>query len=125
MSESQPTKLIQNRGGVVFGTAKAKQSQAAQSAAQQRQSKGIAVRGPALLIQDVCDTEEVLGRPEMDIDLFGCSCISMAKAGTYELDGDAFFVEGRAEIMPQGMRTEARNPGVPGKFCTEAVQTVS
>ena len=76
---------------------------------------------PTKLIQNVGDTEQIFGWPEMNVDLFGCSGVGVSKAGTYELNRNAFFIQGRAEIVPQGMRTEAGNPGVPGKLCTETI----
>ena len=78
-----------------------------------------------ILIQDVGDTQQVLGRPEMDVDSFGRPCIGMAEASADELDRDAFFVECRAEIMSDCVRPEPPYPGMLGKFFTEAVQAVS
>ena len=80
--------------------------------------------GPFFLIQDIGDTQQVLGRPEVDVDFFCGPGIGMPKNGAYELDGDAFSVQGRGEIMTEGMRAEPRYPGVPGKFITETPQTV-
>lgn len=72
-------------------------------------------------IQDVSDAEKVSGRPEVDINLFGCPGIGVPEAGTYELNGNAFSVHDCAEIMAECMWAEFGYPGVPGKFITEAV----
>ena len=85
------------------------------------QSKGIAVQCPALLIQDIGDPQQVLGWPKMDINCFCCPGVGVPETCANKLNGNAFFIHSRAEIMPQGMRTEARNPGVPGKLYTETV----
>lgn len=111
------------------------------SGAQQRQSIFLSVPGrvplacnmheayitarPLLLIQDVGDTQQVFGRPDVNINLLCCPGIGMPKNSTDKLDGDTFSVQGCGEIMPQRMRPEPRYPGVPGKFFTEAVQTTS
>lgn len=76
---------------------------------------------PSLLIQDVSDTQQVFGRPEMNVDFFCRPGICVPETCADELDGDAFSIQGCGEMMPKRMRTEARNPGVPGKFFTEAV----
>ena len=77
------------------------------------------------IIKTIGDPQEVPGRPEMNVDFFCCPGIGMAEASADELDRDAFFIQGRGEIMPQGMRPEPRYTRVPGKFFTQAVQTVS
>lgn len=79
----------------------------------------------SFLIQDVSDTQQVLGRPEMDVDSFGRPGIGVAETSADELDRNTFFIKGRAEIMADCMWSEPRYPGVPGKFFTEAVQTIS
>jgi len=73
------------------------------------------------LIQDVGDTEQVLGRPEMDVNPLGRPRIGMAKAIADELDRYAFSVQGRAEIMAERLWPEPRYPGVSGKFFAEIV----
>ena len=80
---------------------------------------------PIFLIQDVGDTQQIFGRPKVDIDFFCRPGIGMSQDGTNKLNGYAFSVQGRGEIMPQGMRSKPRYPGVPGKFFTETVQTAS
>jgi len=80
---------------------------------------------PILLIQNVGDAQQVLGRPEVNVNCFCCPGIGVTEACADELNGNAFFIQDCAEIMPQGMRTEARNPGVLGKFFTEAVHAAS
>ena len=77
------------------------------------------------LIENVSDSEQVFGRPEMDIDFFGRPGIGMAQDCADELDRDAFYVQNRAEIMTECMRAEPRYAGSSGKFFTEAVQAVS
>ena len=81
--------------------------------------------GPSLLIQDIGDTQQICGRPDVDIDFFCGPGIGMAEAIADELDRNAFFIHGRTEIMPKRMRSKPRYPGVPGKLFTEAVQAVS
>ena len=76
---------------------------------------------PIILVKTISDTQQVFGRPDVDINLFGCSGIGMTEAGTYKLDGDAFFVKDGAEVMAECMRAEPRYPGFPGKLFTEAV----
>ncbi len=61
----------------------------------------------------------------MDVDFFCRLGICVAEANANELDGDAFSVQGRAEIVPDRMRSEPRYPGVPGKFFTKAIETAS
>jgi len=90
-----------------------------------KQSKGIAVQCSGLLIQDVGDAEEIFRRPEVNVNCFCCPGVGMPEACADELNGNAFFIQDCAEIMSQGMRTEARNAGVPGKFFTEAVHAAS
>lgn len=80
---------------------------------------------PIFLIQDVGDTQQVPGRPNVDVDLLCRPGIGMPETCADELDRYTFSVQGRGEIMPKRMRTEPRYPGVPGKFFTEAVHTVS
>ena len=80
--------------------------------------------GPFFLIQDVGDPQQVFGRPEVDVDFFRGPGIGMSEDGAYELDGYAFSVQGRGEIMPQCVRAEPWYAGVPGKFITEAIQAV-
>lgn len=77
--------------------------------------------GPSFLIQDVGDSQEVLGRPDVDVDFFCCPGIGMAEDGTNKLNRDAFFIQGRGEIVAQGVRSEPGYPGVPGEFLTEMV----
>lgn len=76
-------------------------------------------------IQNICDAEQVSGRPKMNIYFFCCSCIGMSKAGGNKLDGDTFCVKRCCEIMPQGMRPESWYPGVPGQTFTKPVKAAS
>jgi len=76
-------------------------------------------------IQNIGDAEQVFRRPEVDVDCFCCPGIGVTEDGTDKLNGNAFFIQDCAEIVAKGMRTETRNPGVLGKFITEAVHTVS
>ena len=57
----------------------------------------------------------------MNVDFFCSSGICVSETCADELDGDAFSIHGSAEIVPKRMRSENRNPGVSGKFFTEAV----
>ncbi len=77
---------------------------------------------PSLLIQDVSDTQQVFRRPEMDVDFFRRPGIGMPENCADELHGDAFSVQRCGEIVPQGMRPEARYPGVPGQTVTKPVK---
>ncbi len=74
------------------------------------------------LIQDVSDTQQVFRRPEMDVDFFRRPGIGMPENCADELHGDAFSVQRCGEIVPQGMRPEARYPGVPGQTVTKPVK---
>ena len=49
---------------------------------------------PFLLIQTIRDTEQIFGRPKMDVDAFGRPRVRMTEAGGDELYWDAFFVKG-------------------------------
>lgn len=60
----------------------------------------------------------------MNVYFFCRPGIGVTEASADELDWNTFFIQGRGEIMPKGMRAEPRYPGVPGKFFTEAVQAV-
>jgi len=80
---------------------------------------------PSLSIQDVGDTQQVFRWPKMNVNLFRRLGVGMSEARADELDGNAFYVQCRGEIMTQRMRPELRYPGLPGKFFTEAVQAVS
>jgi len=75
----------------------------------------------SFLIQDIGDTEQVPGRPDMDINFFCRPGICMAKDGADKLKGYTFPVQICSEIVPKRMRSESRYPGVPGKFFTQAV----
>lgn len=81
--------------------------------------------GPFILIQDIGNPEQVPGGPDMDIDLLCCPGISMTEDCADELDGDTFFIKRCAEIVAERMRSEPRYLGVPRKFFTESVKTVS
>ena len=72
-------------------------------------------------IQDVSDAEKISRRPEMNVDLLCRSGIGVPEAGANELDWSAFSVHDCAEIVAEGVWSESRYPGVPGKFITEAV----
>jgi len=76
---------------------------------------------PLLLIQDVGDTQQVPGRPDMDVDFFCRPGICVAEASADELDGDTFPVQICSEVVPKRMRSESRYPGVTGKFFTQAI----
>ena len=77
------------------------------------------------IIKTIGDTQQVPGRPEMNVDFFCCPGIGMTEDFANELDRDTLSVQGRAEIMPERMRPEPRYSGVPGKFFTEALQAAS
>lgn len=78
---------------------------------------GLSVPGVlSFSIKNICDAEQVPGRPKMNINLFCCSCVGMSEAGGNKLDWNAFFIQGRSEIMPKRMRSKPRYPGVPGEF---------
>ena len=80
---------------------------------------------PSFLIQDVSEAQQVFGGPDMNIDFFCSPGIGVPEASADKLDRDAFFIQGRAEIMSKRMRPEPRYPGFPGKLFTETVQAVS
>ncbi|MBA7631127.1 hypothetical protein ES703_38654 [subsurface metagenome] len=77
------------------------------------------------LVKTISDSQQVLGRPEMDVDFFCRPGVGMSEANANELDRDTFSVQGSAEIVPECMRSESWYPGMPGKFFTETVKTAS
>lgn len=77
------------------------------------------------IIQTIGDTEQVSGRPKMNVDFFRCPGIGVTEDFANELDRDTFYIQGCAEIMPDCVRPESRYRGVLGKFFTETVNTVS
>ena len=82
---------------------------------------------PALTfsIQNIGYTQQITGWPDMNIDLFRRPCIGMPKAFGNKLDGDTFYIQGRGEIVPQGMRPEPWYPGMFGQTFTKPVKAVS
>ena len=77
---------------------------------------------PLFSIQNICNPKQVFWRPNMNVDLFCCSCVSVAEACGNKLYRDTFCIKSRCEIMPQCMWPEPRYPGVLGKFFAQPVK---
>ena len=77
------------------------------------------------LIQDISNTQQIFRRPDVDVNLLCRPGVSVPEDGTNKLDGNAFSVQGRGEIVPNRVGSEPRSPGSPGKLFTEAVQAAS
>lgn len=86
---------------------------------------GIMPTGPALSIRTVCNAEQISGWPDVAVDFFRGPCIGVAEDLADELDGDALFVKGGAEIMAQGVWAETGYIGSFGESFAEAVETAS
>lgn len=122
--------LIQNSPGHEKITAKQRRCLASQCGASLSKAKAkILLEGldmPGVLsfsIQDIGDTQEVSGRPDVNVDLFRGSRVGMPEAFGNKLYWDAFYKKRCCEIMPKSMRPKPRYPGIIGKFFTQVVHT--
>ena len=75
-------------------------------------------------IQNVGNAKQVPWRENMDVDLFGCPGIGMPENDADHVEGYAFSIQFRGEIVPKRMRTEPRYAGFHGKSFTGSVNTI-
>ena len=77
------------------------------------------------IIKTIGYTKKFFRRPDMYVDFFRRPGIGMPKNCANKLDRDAFFVQGRGEVMAECMRPESRYPGVLSQTFTKPVQAAS
>ena len=76
------------------------------------------------LIQNVGNAKQVPWREDVDVDLFGCPGIGMPENDADHVEGYAFSIQFRGEIVPKRMRAKPWYAGFHGKFSTGSVKTI-